>query len=329
MTNLTLNGLMKEADYWIKTRTPKTDVKTPEKLSDYDIEYTYYVVFSISKTNFERQVSAAMDDVPDNDDQTKFLKEVLTTKLKDSIITNKNPVVVDFLTAVEYTQPFYDKKKKTYYITAYINREIGIQNIEAEAVRLKTKYESFLDLASSAEQPVTKFQYLLKVKAAGEEVLSALYTEVLFDSSRKKSYKEVVYEITRNSEIEKAVSGKISVYVVSDGDCEEIITNAVTSVFQSFGYIPQYERNKNVSALLRIQVINNEKQSDELCSIMPEVSVHLADLNEAEIFYSYNKAYKKTSNFSLVQAQKKAFSKIAEELRTELPEDYQNKMLSF
>ena len=49
---------------------------------------------------------------PDNDDQTKFLKEVLTTKLKDSIITNKNPVVVDFLTAVEYTQPFYDKKKK-------------------------------------------------------------------------------------------------------------------------------------------------------------------------------------------------------------------------
>lgn len=112
MINLTLNGLMKEADYWIKTRTPKTDVKTPEKLSDYDIEYTYYVVFSISKTNFERQVSAAMDDVPDNDDQTKFLKEVLTTKLKDSIITNKNPVVVDFLTAVEYTQPFYDKKRK-------------------------------------------------------------------------------------------------------------------------------------------------------------------------------------------------------------------------
>lgn len=99
MTNLTLNGLMKEADYWIKTRTPKTDVKTPEKLSDYDIEYTYYVVFSISKTNFERQVSAAMDDVPDNDDQTKFLKEVLTTKLKDSIITNKNPVVVDFKNA--------------------------------------------------------------------------------------------------------------------------------------------------------------------------------------------------------------------------------------
>lgn len=37
----------------------------------------------------------------------------------------------------------------------------------------------------------------------------------------------------------------------------------------------------------------------------------------------------KNVKFSLVQAQKKAFSKIAEELRTELPEDYQNKMLRF
>lgn len=99
MTNLTLNGLIKEADYWIKTRTPKADVTKPEKLSDYDIEYTYYVVFSISRENFDRQMKAAMDDVPDNDDQTKFLKEVLTQKLKDSIISNKEPEVVNFKNA--------------------------------------------------------------------------------------------------------------------------------------------------------------------------------------------------------------------------------------
>lgn len=233
------------------------------------------------------------------------------------------------LTAVEYTQPYYDKKKKTYYITAYINRELGIQNIEAEAVCLKTKYESFLELAESAGHVVIKHQYLLKAKAIGEELLSALYTEVLFDSSRKSAYKEAVSEIGRNSEIERAFSCRIPVFVVSDGDCEEIITNAVTAVFKSSGYIPHYERNKNVEAVLRIHVVNNEKQSDELYSITPEVSVQLSDLNESEIFYSYNKTYKRTSSFSLVQAQKKAFSKIAEELSTELPEDYQNKMLRF
>lgn len=99
MTNLTLNGLMKEGDYWIRTRTPKTDVKNPETAGDYIFEYTYYVVFSINKANFDRQISAAMDDVNDNDDQTKFLKEVLTKKLKDSIITNKDPQVINFKNA--------------------------------------------------------------------------------------------------------------------------------------------------------------------------------------------------------------------------------------
>ena len=59
---------MKEANYWIKNRTSKTGVKTLEKTSDYDTEYTYYVVFSIGKANINRQMKAAIDDVPDNED---------------------------------------------------------------------------------------------------------------------------------------------------------------------------------------------------------------------------------------------------------------------
>ena len=39
------------------------------------------------------------DDVSDNDDQTKFLKSVLTQKLKESIITNKDPEIINFKNA--------------------------------------------------------------------------------------------------------------------------------------------------------------------------------------------------------------------------------------
>ena len=44
MTNVTLNGLFKEDYYWIKTRTPKVDVAKPKLATDYNYEYTYYVV---------------------------------------------------------------------------------------------------------------------------------------------------------------------------------------------------------------------------------------------------------------------------------------------
>lgn len=86
MTNVTLNGLNKEAYYWIKTRTPKTDVKKAKVATDYVYEYTYYVVYTMDTDMYEAQMAQAMDDVQDNDDQTSFLKGVLTEKLKSTIL---------------------------------------------------------------------------------------------------------------------------------------------------------------------------------------------------------------------------------------------------
>lgn len=86
MTNLTLNGLTKEAYYWIKTRTLKPGVKKAKKESDYTDEYTYYVVYSIKKSLYNLQMKKAIDDVEDNDDQTVFLKSVLTEKLTQTIL---------------------------------------------------------------------------------------------------------------------------------------------------------------------------------------------------------------------------------------------------
>ena len=88
MTNVTLNGLTKENYYWIKTRTPQVDSKNPKVVKNYKEEYTYYVVYTIDKKLYERQLAQAMDDIQDNDDQTQFLKEVLSDKLMSSIIVS-------------------------------------------------------------------------------------------------------------------------------------------------------------------------------------------------------------------------------------------------
>lgn len=96
MTNLTLNGLAKEAYYWIKTRTLKTGLKKAKTEADYNVEYTYYVVFTINKALYEVQLAKAMDDVDDNDDQTSFLKAILTEKLTQAMVaTNVDTVNYD------------------------------------------------------------------------------------------------------------------------------------------------------------------------------------------------------------------------------------------
>lgn len=86
MTNVTINGFEKVCDYWIKTRTPQIDSKNPKIVKEYREEYTYYVVYEIDKDLYDYQLQQAMDDVQDNDDQTQFLKDVLTERLMSSII---------------------------------------------------------------------------------------------------------------------------------------------------------------------------------------------------------------------------------------------------
>ncbi|MCI5606376.1 MAG: hypothetical protein SOT46_09095 [Treponema sp.] len=95
MTNVTLNGLTKEGSYWIKTRTPKTGVKKAKLDSDYDVEYTYYVVYGIDKALYDKQISAAIRNIDDNDNQTEFLKDVLTTRLTQSVLLPEGATATD------------------------------------------------------------------------------------------------------------------------------------------------------------------------------------------------------------------------------------------
>ena len=108
MTNVTLNGLFKEDYYWIKTRTPKVDVAKPKLATDYNYEYTYYVVYTLDKDLYERQIAQAMDDVQDNDDQTVFLKDVLSEKLMSTILLPETENI-DFQ-YVPVESSYYDAK---------------------------------------------------------------------------------------------------------------------------------------------------------------------------------------------------------------------------
>ena len=90
MTNVTLNGLEKEASYWVKTRILKEGLKKAKKDSDYIIDYTYYVVFSIDKDLFDKQIKSAIEDVEDHTNQSSMLKEILSVKLGEQVMMDSD-----------------------------------------------------------------------------------------------------------------------------------------------------------------------------------------------------------------------------------------------
>ncbi len=82
LTNITISGLSKETSFWVKTATLKPGVKTAKSEADYtDPKYTYLVVFSIPGDLYKTQLEAALNNVSENDDQFKAIREAITSEL--------------------------------------------------------------------------------------------------------------------------------------------------------------------------------------------------------------------------------------------------------
>ena len=86
-------------------------------------------------------------------------------------------------------------------VVAYIERAQGWQAIETQTMQLQSKYESFLELAQKTDDATMKYKYLTKAKAAGEDVLSALYMGFLFEPAKKKEYKNCIAELSLNYDL--------------------------------------------------------------------------------------------------------------------------------
>ena len=78
VTNITLNGLQKENDYWTKTRRLKDGVRKAESADDYEYTINYVAVFWMDGKLFEQQLEAALLDVDENDDQSAEIRKLIT-----------------------------------------------------------------------------------------------------------------------------------------------------------------------------------------------------------------------------------------------------------
>lgn len=85
LTNLTLNGLEKEADYWTLTQTLKPGLKKAKSADDYIYKYTYLAVFAMDEELFVRQLEAAMANIDENDAESENLRHIITEKVKEKM----------------------------------------------------------------------------------------------------------------------------------------------------------------------------------------------------------------------------------------------------
>lgn len=88
LSAIEINGLLKQAQYWMQFRKPKQGLKVKANSPDssFDYYYEYYVVFTMNRDIYDAQLNAALDGIEDNASETELLKKALSENLRAPLL---------------------------------------------------------------------------------------------------------------------------------------------------------------------------------------------------------------------------------------------------
>ena len=270
-----------------------------------------------------------------------FKAQVISETKANSKMTNKNgdiskeqsidqsTMIVSQmdLVAVDYSETYYSKKEKIYYVAAFIDREAAWSAYEPEILKAKNNYESLYDLALGTKEQILRYKYLYKSRDEGYSLISKLYFGFLINPSKKAEYKDTIYEISSDAIFGTLDEQDIPLYLDIQGDQGGIITSAITDIFSNFGFIISTKQSASSNYTLTVSIDDNLLVSDDIYAIYPFIEIRLSNRDKTETFYTWNKRWTKTANFSLKQCQQRAYPKIAEEIKASVSEDYKSHLM--
>ncbi len=98
LSAIEINGLNKEAQYWMQFKKPKQGVKITKRSPDssFDYYYEYYVVFTMPKDIYDAQLDAALNGIEDNASETALLKQALSQNLRAPLLDTVKDDAVEY-----------------------------------------------------------------------------------------------------------------------------------------------------------------------------------------------------------------------------------------
>lgn len=243
-----------------------------------------------------------------------------------SSVTNQNQVqentkVVDevqvtseiSLFAVETTESFYLKKEKKWYCVAFIKRETAWNQYEPQIQNAKSTFINFYEKAENEDEPFYKIKFYESALNESQNFLEKLEYGRILNPAEEKKYsadREKVSSVPAKIVQEKQ-NMKVAVNVADD--YSNIIKNALVSAFSESGFNIGDGGNYTCDA-----EINLDQNGENPVSITPGIEVKVKDASGKVLFTYTEKSTEKSIAYSLDNAKKKSFPKLAENIKAKI-----------
>lgn len=227
---------------------------------------------------------------------------------------------VSDLFGLQFTEPFYVKKSKTWYAVAYIDRAEAFTRYQPELEDARSAFTASYDLARNEADPLTRCWYMTQSWEEGKAFLAALeYADLIFPAQAKK-YK-ADRQLVTGMKADISASLKSATYLLEvEGDYGDIMTTAVSNILQSVGL---QEVRMHPVYTVQVQINDNASSGSKTISITPAVTVSFINTQTGAVSYRYSyKATEKETAYAIETAYKRCFPQLAEDLKSALPADF-------
>lgn len=228
-------------------------------------------------------------------------------------------VNVDLL-ALEYSEPYFNKKQKTWYCVALINKNKAYEQYSAELDVAKKEFLNLYNNANAETEPYKRICSLLSAQLAAETFKTKfIYASMFANQKVSANYSQDLNVALGLKSIIKAEQLKMPLYLTVNIDSSNQIFSAIAKIFTSHGFT--IINANDVSAYtLDAQVNLNESKEkigdEEVFVTYPDLILSIK--SSKVTLYTFNVHTEKNVSFSKNKSDAKACSALAGKITTEL-----------
>lgn len=255
--------------------------------------------------------------------QTAVQDDIQTTKQKT--ITENFDIVSDDvdLFGLEYSDVYFDRKSKKYYICAFINRKKVLAQFVPKLENMRQEFTSFFqDAQKNIEgDPFTALKDFILAENAANKLESGINYLRVIDTEKAREYDIDAKNISTMKKQKADAIRNSTLYLKFPGDVDSILTNAVKSTFLKKGFV-FVDKESDAFYILNGNINDNLKIDTDygtIYTVTPTVNILINKKSDGKTVYSENAiATKKTSNIEKIAAKKRAYQDVANILKEKI-----------
>ena len=251
-----------------------------------------------------------------------FSKQFLTQKDSDfsenaDVFITVNSTSQNELILVQFTDSFFDKSSRKYYVCAFINRNDAWNVLSRRMNTQILEYKSTYSAAQKEADDFKKILILEKCRKKYEDFSKLYHSALVIDPKKAAGFDDFIKSVTENLSELNQLKSEISFLLFVEGDRQNGIQNKLEELLSKNGFTVSSSDNSTYKVYAKISW--NESVFNEVYFSKPQIEIVIS--KNQTVLASFSASCKELSAYTQQTLERISVLKL-EELLDEYFEDF-------